>query len=387
MAALPLEAAKGLYRRIDTLLAGLGGPRAPEYLADALRLLFTVFERELEPELVLHGAELSLVGVEGASVLATVGLPFDPVLRASLARRAGGDVVLEAHAGAAWIGAFEVSHDGRVHLFAFRFAQGSQRDVAELFLATTSSILTLRLGEHRLGATLREAAEIQAGLLPERVPEFQGFELAAVSRPAEEVGGDWYDFLPLGEGLLGLAIGDASGHGLPAALMARDVVVGLRMGIEREFTAEHALVKLNRVLHRSTLSSRFTSLVYGELEDNGSFFYYNAGHDAPLLVHAGQCQSLRTGGTVLGPLSEARFRRNFAHLDHGALLVLHTDGLTERRARSGELFGLRRLEALLLAHHAEPLERLVARVLAALDEFGAGVPERDDETLVLVRRR
>src|SRR4029453_8949851 len=147
------------------------------------------------------------------------------------------------------------------------------------------------------------------------------------SRPAEQVGGDWYDFLPLGPGSLGIAVGDASGHGLCAALAARDVVIGLRMGVERELKAQHALEKLNRVLHRSSLSSRFASLVYGELEDTGSFFYYNAGHDAPLLVRGERCEVLRTGDTVLGPLAEARFRRHFAHLDRGAVRAPSPDGL------------------------------------------------------------
>jgi len=376
-----LTAAKGLYRRVEACLTAQGGAREPGLLLELPRALLEAFG----PEFELAAAELVVPGESGLRVVARAGTTtIAEAQRTALLARVRGDVALDE---SATLGALELLHEGCACFLCFAFAPASARDASELFLATVRSILALQLGEHRLGAALREAAEIQAGLLPERLPEFPGFELAALSRPAEEVGGDWYDFLPLGEGLLGLAIGDASGHGLPAALMARDVVVGLRMGIEREFTAEHALVKLNRVLHRSTLSSRFTSLVYGELEDNGSFFYYNAGHDAPLLVQGGTCASLRTGGTVLGPLSEARFRRNFAHLDHGALLVLHTDGLLERRARSGELFGLERLKALLVEHADAPLEGLAQRVLGELDTFGEGVHERDDETLVLVRRR
>jgi sigma-B regulation protein RsbU (phosphoserine phosphatase) len=247
----------------------------------------------------------------------------------------------------------------------------------------------VRLAQERLGATLREAAEIQRSLLPARAPEFPGFDLAGRSVPADEVGGDWFDFLPLGppgEGTLGIAIGDASGHGLSAALMARDVVIGLRMGIERELKAEHALEKLNRVLHASTLSSCFASLLYGELEPNGSFFYYNAGHDAPLLVSEEGAALLRAGGTVLGPLPEARFRRHFAHLDRGATLALYTDGLIEARARGGELFGLERLQALLVAERELPAAELVTRVFDATARFAAGGGAPDDQTLVIVRR-
>ena len=200
------------------------------------------------------------------------------------------------------------------------------------------------------------------------------------------MGGDWFDYLPLGEGSLGLSIGDASGHGLPAALMARDVVIGLRMGIEQELKAAHALAKLNRVLHASTLTSCFASLLYGELEENGSFFYYNAGHDAPLLVTAEGCTLLRTGGTVLGPLPEARYRRHFAHLDHGALLALYTDGMIERRSSAGELFGLERLQSALHGGRELPAAALVERCFAELERFGGRGPVPDDQTLLVVKR-
>ena len=92
------------------------------------------------------------------------------------------------------------------------------------------------------------------------------------------MGGDFYDFHDLGEGTLGIAIGDASGHGLPAALLVRDVVTGLRMGIEKELKVAHVFEKLNRVIHRSRLSSRFVSVFYAELDRDGNLVYVNAGH-------------------------------------------------------------------------------------------------------------
>ena len=95
---------------------------------------------------------------------------------------------------------------------------------------------------------------------------FAGYDLAARSVAADEVGGDFYDFEDFGSDMLGVSIGDASGHGLPAALLVRDVVTGLRMGIEKELKVAHVFEKLNRVIHRSRLSSRFVSVFYGELE-------------------------------------------------------------------------------------------------------------------------
>jgi serine phosphatase RsbU (regulator of sigma subunit) len=127
-------------------------------------------------------------------------------------------------------------------------------------------------------------------------------------------------------------------------------------------------------------------LLYGELEENGSFFYYNAGHDAPLLVTETGCSTLRTGGTVLGPLPEARFRRHFAHLDHAALLALYTDGMVERRSRAGQLYGLERLKAALHGQRELCAAALVEHCFAELERFGGGGPAPDDQTLLIVKR-
>jgi len=384
--------AKDLYRRLDRMLGELHARvRGQEFLAEALYSLFDAHGEELgasgaqlfahDGQLLQSIAQVGRLDGLGSAPLAVADFHahFDPGgQRVRLI--AGGE---EAALPLAW---FEVAHGERPFVFVFRFEEGWERDGVELVLNTACSILSVKLAEERFGSLLREAAEIQQSLLPPMAPELQGFDIAALSRPAEEVGGDWFDFLPLGEGALGISIGDASGHGLPAALMARDVVIGLRMGIERELKAAHALAKLNTVLHASTLSSRFASLLYGELEESGSFFYYNAGHDAPLLVTDEGVSALRTGGTVLGPLPEARFQRHFAHLDHGAMLVLFTDGMTERRARGGELFGQRRLEALVHAARALPAAELVQHCFATVDRFGGGGPAPDDQTLVIVKR-
>ncbi len=389
---MPLVYAKDLYRRLDRLLGELHGRlRGQEFLEQALYAVFDAHARELGAsgaQLFAHDGQLlesiarvgRLEGV-GSAPLALADFHAHPELGGQRVR-----LVADGGDAARPVAFFELAAGARPYVFLFRFGPGWDRGAAELVLNTTCSILSVKLAEERLGATLNEAAEIQQSLLPAAAPSFAGFDLAAHSRPAEQVGGDWFDFLPLGEGSLGISIGDASGHGLPAALMARDVVIGLRMGIEKELKAGHALEKLNRVLHASTLSSRFASLLYGELEENGSFFYYNAGHDAPLLVTAAGCTLLRTGGTVLGPLPEARFRRHFAHLDHGAVLALYTDGMIERRARSGELFGLERLQALLHANRTLPAAALVERCFAEVERFGGGGPAPDDQTLVVVKR-
>lgn len=388
----PFSPAKDLYRRMDQLLGDLHARlTGPGFLAQALGALYDAHGRDLG----ITSAWLFAYDGPGLERVASVGGIENPAwlppFRADFRDRAEPvgqrmRVVTDERIAAEPLASFEIAHPSRMFVFVFRFKPDFDRAAAELVLNTACSILSVRLTEERLGAAMREAAEIQQSLLPARAPDFPGFELAARSQPANEVGGDWFDYLPLGEGALGLSVGDASGHGLPAALMARDVVIGLRMGIERELKAGHALEKLNRVLHASTLSSCFASLLFGELEDNGSFFYYNAGHDAPLLVTEAGCTLLRTDGTVLGPLPEARFRRHFAHIDKGAVLALYTDGVVEQRSRAGELFGIERLQAQLHAHRAQPAAEQVQRVFEAIDHFGAGVGAQDDATLLIVRR-
>jgi hypothetical protein len=181
--------------------------------------------------------------------------------------------------------------------------------------------------------------------------------------------------------MLGLAIGDASGHGLPAALLVRDVVTGLRMGIEKDLKVAYVFSKLNRVIHRSNLSSRFISVFYGELEADGNLIYINAGHFPPVLFfkdpQGPQTEvELATGGTVIGPLPEAQFRRGFARIRPGEVLVLCTDGILERRDAKGEFFGTEGLAVLARKHMAESAEEILERIFGAAVAFGEAGPSR-----------
>jgi sigma-B regulation protein RsbU (phosphoserine phosphatase) len=240
--------------------------------------------------------------------------------------------------------------------------------------------------------SLRKAAHIQHSLLVEDPPPFPGYELAARSVAADEVGGDFYDFHSFNGDMLGLSIGDASGHGLPAALLVRDVVTGLRMGIEKELKVAHVFEKLNRVIHRSRLSSRFVSVFYGELERDGNLVYVNAGHQPPILFFREQrpgqpCDlELTIGGTVIGPLPEAHFRRGFARVHPGEVLLMLTDGILERRDKAGEFFGLDRVRAIVRENQAEPATVILDRLFEAALGWGAGRPWEDDATIVVVKR-
>jgi sigma-B regulation protein RsbU (phosphoserine phosphatase) len=169
----------------------------------------------------------------------------------------------------------------------------------------------------------------------------------------------------------------------------RDVVTGLRMGLEKELKIATVFAKLNRVIHRSNLSSRFISVFYGELEADGNLIYVNAGHQPPLIFsnrEDGPIIELATGGTVIGPLPEASFQRGFARLRPGEVFVMCTDGILERRGIKGEFFGEERLRAAVREDLNVPAEQVLDRVFAAAFSFGLERPWEDDATLVVVRR-
>jgi len=242
--------------------------------------------------------------------------------------------------------------------------------------------------KERLEREMAIARDIQARLLPGATPILDGFEIAAVSRPCYEVGGDTYDFLELG-GELGLAIGDVVGKSIPAALTMASVHASLRAHVSHPGSSPAGLMTaLNGFLVRSLQSGRFVTFFLALLDrENGRLRYVNAGHNPPLLFSAdGRVEALSEGGLVLGIFEEAGYAEGTARLLPGDTLVLYTDGVTEFMDAAEEEFGMERLEAAVRSRHGWSASDVVAGVLADLAAFAGGVPARDDVTLVVVRR-
>ena len=271
-------------------------------------------------------------------------------------------------------------------LLFFGLDQSWERERVDFALNVLRAALGLNALEERVRLSYRQVAEIQESLLHEAAPRLAGWDIAFRSIPAEEVGGDFCDFIHVAEDLVGFAIGDASGHGLPAALLVRDIVTGLRMGIEKHLRMEYVFSKLNRVVHRSNLSSRYVSVFYGELESNGGLSYVNAGHQPPLLFRKDRIVELRTGGTVIGPLAEVSFRRGHVRLDPGSVLVLFTDGIVERRGPDEVFFEVDRLKRIVQESHGAPAGHLLDRILDVAHAHGEGRPWDDDVTVMVIRR-
>ncbi len=248
-------------------------------------------------------------------------------------------------------------------------------------------VLNLRLREQALFDILLEAREIQVSLLPKSAPKMKEYDIHGRSIPAEVVGGDLYDYIPISDVVLGVAIADASGHGLPAALQARDVIIGLRMGMAEDLKIVKTLEKLNRVISRSALSSKFVSLFYGELETNGNFIYSNCGHPPALLYHRERFVELKQGGPVLGPTIGTRFQRGYARIRRGDVLVLYTDGVSEAANAADEEFGVARIRKNVADNLQRSAAEIVDRLFKAVHEHSGRTTPLDDQTVVVLKAR
>lgn len=271
-------------------------------------------------------------------------------------------------------------------IIAFSVKGAPEREDLLFSLSLVRHVLNLKLRQQRMAGIIDAARVLHEGILPRVAPPLEGFEIAAASRPVDAVSGDLFDYLPLAERCVGVTIADSSGHGLPAALLARDVITALRMGAGPELDVATTVQRVNRVIWRAALSGTFVSLFYGQLRGDGALEYCNAGHEAPWLIGAGGLQRLDQGGTVLGPIPTATYEVGQAQLQPGDLLVLYTDGIVEREDASCDLYGPERLERLLPGLRGRPAEQVAAAILADVDAFAGGKPAQDDMTLVVVRR-
>jgi sigma-B regulation protein RsbU (phosphoserine phosphatase) len=293
----------------------------------------------------------------------------------------GFDPVLEAKLGARRFVALTASDDE--YIVSFDVAPELSRDDIHFSLNLIRSVMAQRVRAQRYESLIVEAQRIQASILPQRVPQYAGFDIWGKTVPAEIVSGDFYDFIPITGNIIGLAIADGSGHGLPAALVVRDIYMGLRMATDRDFKIVRTMEKLNHIIHRSRLTTKFVSCFYGELETGGILIYSNAGHNAPFLLKGNRVEFLRNGGPVFGPTPDATYTRGFAKLDPGDLLCLYTDGVVEAHDQRDREFGLDRLQRVVRQNRMRSAQEIGQEVLARVAKWGR--EGEDDRTIVIVK--
>jgi sigma-B regulation protein RsbU (phosphoserine phosphatase) len=294
------------------------------------------------------------------------------------------DPQIEDPLGVSAFAAMTLGDDNR-WLLSFSVEGEYDRERMLYLLSAVQHVVTQKIQQARFYDALEEARRIQMSLLPKGPPAFHGYELWGRSEQAEAVGGDLFDFLPLSDRILGIALADSSGHGLPAALQARDVITGLRMGLSEDLKIVRTMEKLNKVINRSTLATRFISLFYGELERNGNFIFCSAGHPPGLYYHGGSFEELRLGGMVLGPDPDARYERGYVIMKPGDIIVLYSDGITEATDPADEAFGLERLKQVIATHAQAPARELVDVIFKSVEAFSRRARREDDQTVVAIR--
>jgi len=240
----------------------------------------------------------------------------------------------------------------------------------------------------RIEQELRVAHLIQQTLLPKSVPELEGYQIAAYYQPAREVGGDFYNFLELGDGRLGLVVGDVAGKGVPAALVMANTQSVLRAVAQREgITPGQVLAEANEVLHAYVPANMFVTCFYCVLDpESSSLSYANAGHDLPYLRRLnGKAEKLRARGMPLGLMPGMGYEEKEIVLERGESVLFYSDGLVEAHNPIGEMFGFPRLQVL-VAKHGEK-GALGTILLEELYSFvGEGWEQEDDIALVTLRR-
>jgi serine phosphatase RsbU (regulator of sigma subunit)/predicted ester cyclase len=238
----------------------------------------------------------------------------------------------------------------------------------------------------RVEQDLRVARRIQQASLPREVPEVQGWQINPHYQPAREVGGDFYDFLELEDGRLGLVVGDATGHGVPAALVMSTTCGMLRAVALSVDSPGEVLARVNEALSARIPPSMFVTCFYAILEPkSGRLLFANAGHDLPYLRRGRGAEELRARGMPLGLMPGMSYEEKEVMLGAGEAALFYSDGLVEAHDPEGEMFGFPRLRAL-VAEHAEG-EPLVDFLMEELYSFTGGSWEQEDDiTLVTLHR-
>ena len=241
--------------------------------------------------------------------------------------------------------------------------------------------------KEKLERELEVARQIQLSILPRSLPQNGRFEFGARMIPMSAVGGDFYDVLQLENGSLAVAVGDVTGHGVPAALLMALTVTLLRAEARRIESPSEVLLAVNRELMQVNDTGYFVTALYGILHDSdGKFHYARAGHSVPLVLDAGR-QPIEVGhgvGHPLGLFEEMLVDEASLDLDPGSLLLLYTDGVTEAVDAQGEFFGDERLLAALQSSNGTGPDQTCEAVWDALQAYQAGASQEDDVTLLAV---
>jgi sigma-B regulation protein RsbU (phosphoserine phosphatase) len=246
----------------------------------------------------------------------------------------------------------------------------------------------------RKNTELAIAAEIQQSFLPDTIAPIPGFDIAAKSVMAKEVGGDFFDVLPLevipiGKNRLGVMIADVSGKGIPAALFMALSRIVIRVNASwYPNSPADAIRDANNIITADSRAGMFVTLFYGILDtEQKSFTYVNAGHNPPLLCHAadGSFEELPLTGIAVGAMEDQEYRSETRMLVHNDILVLYTDGITEAENVRLDMYGEDRLRAVVGRSRNAAAREIITAILEDVKKFSGDQPQSDDITLMVIR--
>ena len=244
-----------------------------------------------------------------------------------------------------------------------------------------------RIERERVDQELQVARDIQLGSLPEGVPTLEDWQIDTYCQPAKEVGGDFYDFLQLGDGRVGFVVGDATGKGVPAAIVTTATAAYLgAVNAASDSSPGEALALANEALFARIPANMFVTCFYAVLDpESATLTYANAGHELPYLHRNGDAEELRARGMPLGMMTGMSYEEGEVSLAEGECVLFHSDGLVEAHNPKGEMFGFPRLRALVAEHGKErSLRNLLLEELYSF--VGESWEQEDDITLLTLRR-
>jgi len=242
--------------------------------------------------------------------------------------------------------------------------------------------------KERIASELAIASGIQQSFLPESSPQVEGVDLAAMNSPATEVGGDFYDFIPVSVDKWGLVIADVSGKGVPAALFMALSRTLVRANATGNPSASEAILRANRLISEDDRSSMFVTLFYGVFDPKRkTLTYVSAGHNPPLMFpgSGGATIMLKTKGIALGVMPEIELEEKEITLAEGDIVVLYTDGVTEAINDQEEQFGQERLDSVVAQYRNLPASEIVEQIHRAVLDFAGGQPQFDDITVMVLK--
>jgi len=249
-------------------------------------------------------------------------------------------------------------------------------------------VLMLELKDKLLAKDeIQVARKVQLALLPHADPNIPGWGVWSSSRPANDVGGDLVDYVPMDGFRHGVALGDVAGKGLGAALLSAKLQATLRALIPQAPSLDELGLRVNTILHQDGIDNRYATLFYTELEhDSGQLRYLNAGHNPAFIIRESSTEQLRASSYPLGMLPQANYEESTAFLGPGDAVLIYSDGLTEAMNQHGEEFGLARVEAMLPRLWNRHPDDIGKAILVEVDRFLGDARASDDLSIVVIVR-